>query len=515
VRKLITIAMCLILLVSCPLTAFAAATVTFLRQEYDVVSESLYCYGRQLPDGGKLTVSVGSETVEDAVLSTLEQEKIPVTLYCLVDCATTVQPGMAQQYKDILLNISSLMSGADSMVLATVAGSTTVGEPMTEQNVRDTAINTISGDQWQTNLYDGMSQALQTLQTSATYDTNRCLIVFSDGHDDGQSAATAGQVLEQIREAGIPVYTVMLSNGKTTKAEVAEQEQFAEASLGGWLSRPDVEGISSAIAAQRIWDSIKGAAAIRIGVEQLQGAQADQQLLIRYAAGDIQYEDTILVRAVDLPVPAPTTEPETSETTAPTEDGGGEKENSKKILLIGVIAAVLVIAGIVVFFLLRKKPEPEEDYDYVPESDSTDYIQEETLEVTQESGPDLDAPFLDTFDQTKPVSDRCHVFAVAIMHPEVATDFYLTPKMQMTFGRSEKADILLNPNDAKLSSCHGCFFWDGKMLLVSDRNSTNGTAVNGEICRNNVWLRLEEGAILKAGNYEYRINFKTEGQNKG
>ena len=96
------------------------------------------------------------------------------------------------------------------------------------------------------------------------------------------------------------------------------------------------------------------------------------------------------------------------------------------------------------------------------------------------------------------------------MHPEVSADFYLTPNMETTFGRTGNADIILNGNDKKLSSCHGSFLWDGKMLLVQDRNSTNGTAVNGEVCPKNVWLRLEDGAVLTAGKYEYRITFKVE-----
>ena len=111
---------------------------------------------------------------------------------------------------------------------------------------------------------------------------------------------------------------------------------------------------------------------------------------------------------------------------------------------------------------------------------------------------------------TMPVEGRCHVSAVAIMHPEIKVDFCLTRNMETTFGRTENSDILLNSADMKLSGCHGCFLWTGEMLLVQDRKSTNGTAVNGEVCPRDVWLRLENGAILTAGRYEYRITFKAD-----
>ena len=45
-------------------------------------------------------------------------------------------------------------------------------------------------------------------------------------------------------------------------------------------------------------------------------------------------------------------------------------------------------------------------------------------------------------------------------------------------------------------------------------NSKNGTMVNGEICHDKVWLRLEDGAVLRAGSYEYRITFQMPEENQ-
>lgn len=513
-RKIITLALCVILLICLTAPVSASDARTFLLQEYDIVGNEVHCYGKSLPAGGQLEVSDGARIINNVACSTLEQERIPVTLYCLVDSSTSLSDRLMKQREDMLLTFSSLMAEEDTMVLATIDAILTESKPMDTKDARDTAIRTISGQAWYTNLYDGISQALKTLHTSTAYHTNRCLVILSDGHDDGKSTATSEEILKQIQEAGIPVYTVILNTNNSTEKELTQQRNFADESLGGFLSFPDEEGISSSAAAQKIWSNIKNALTIRIGVEDLQNSGSDQQLLIRYHTGDARYEDTILVHAVDLPVlpteiPSETTE-ETSEPTEETiADPGEDEDPPKNELIIGCgIGVVLLGIGIAVFFLTRKRknnepmplPESDSEPNFDPDSDPF------SVPVTD--------PFWDpnlpegTPDITLPVEDRCHVHAVAIMHPEVTADFYLTRNVETTFGRNQNANIILNPNDRKLSGCHGCFFWNGDMLLVQDRDSKNGTAVNNEFCSSQVWLQLEDGGILTAGSYKYRIHIQ-------
>lgn len=510
-RKIFTLALCLILLLCLTVPASASAARTFLLQEYDVVGSEVRCYGKYLPTGGQLEVSDGARMINNVSCSTLEQEHIPVTLYCLVDSSTSQSDRIAKQREDMLLTFSSMMAEEDSMVLATIDAILTESKPMTTREARDTAIRTISGQVWYTNLYDGISQALKTLHTSTAYHTNRCLVILSDGHDDGKSTATGEEIQKLIQEAGIPVYTVILNTGNSTEKELTQQRNFAEESLGGFLSFPDEEGISSSAAAQKIWNNIKNALAIRIGVEDLQNTGSDQQILIRYHAADARYEDTILIRAVDLPVIPAETSPETTEesTGETTEPSGGTDEEpglSKKELVIGCcIGIALLGAGIAAFFLTRKDKHNEivSDPGFVPAPESEP--ETDPTPVTDPFwNPHPDGPI----DITIPVEPQCHVTAIAIMHPEVTADFYLTRNKEATFGRNSNADILLNPNDKKLSGCHGCFFWNGELLLVQDRDSKNGTAVNSEFCSSQVWLPLADGDILTAGSYKYRIHIQ-------
>ena len=526
-KKIVAFSLCVILLICMAVPVSAAAADTFLLQEYDVVSDEVFCYGKALPAGGQFEVSDGARIIDNVVWSTLEQERIPVTLYCLVDCATSLSDRLKQQREDILLNFSSLMAEEDSMVLATVDAVLTESKPMNTKDARDTAIHTISGQVWYTNLYDGISQAVKTLHTSTAYHTNRCLVIISDGHDDGKSSVGSEAVQKQILESGIPVYTVILDTNNSTEKELTLQRNFAEESLGGFMSFPDKDGISASATAQKIWSSIKGAHAIRIGVKDLQNTGADQQILLRYHTTDTRYEDTILIRAVDLPVlPTETTEATeaTAETTEETEPNV-PADGASKELMIGVgIAVILLGIGIALFFLAWARKNRDQQKIIPDNKDSEiafaqDAWDPDSITVSISgansgtlSKKDLDLDFTlgKRSSVTLPVHGQCHVTAIAIRHPEVSAEFSLTPNMEATFGRNEKASIILNPNDKKLSGCHGCFLWDSKNLFVQDRDSTNGTAVNNEFCPKHVWLMLEEGAVLTAGSYEYRIHFQAD-----
>lgn len=511
-RKVVMVIMSFVLIVTMTVPALAAAAGTFLMQEYDVSDETIILYGKRLPENGTMTASAGSQVLERAGFSTLEQENIPVTVYCLVDTSTSQSEVFQERKKDILLTFSSLMAAEDNMVLNMMDASLNEGKPLSDKTARDTAIETLSGQSWYTNLYDGMHQAMESLQTSTAYHTNRCLVVISDGHDDGRSTATAEKVLKQIQDAGIPVYTVILSEATVTQDELMHHERFAADSLGGLLVIPDREDISAAVAAQRIWENIKGASVIRLDAKELQERKTDQQILIRYETADTRYEDTVLVRAVDLKVPEETAPVETTvpETIAETTVPEPKKQGGTVILIGGIAAAVLFVLGVVL--VVTRKKKPAEESTPAEEVADTDPVWEDgaAADSAKSEWGDSWERGNQELQKTMPIADKLHVFAVGIMHQEVATDFYLTQNIETTFGRTAKAEIILNDKDMKLSGVHGCFFWDGKMLLVRDMNSKNGTFVNEEMCHEKVWLRIEDGAILRAGNYEYRVSFRED-----
>mgnify|MGYP004580739711 FL=1 len=74
-----------------------------------------------------------------------------------------------------------------------------------------------------------------------------------------------------------------------------------------------------------------------------------------------------------------------------------------------------------------------------------------------------------------------------------------------TFGRNQKADVILNETDSSLSGLHFELQWDGRVLYLTDRNSTNGTAITGIPQRPGHWARIESGATIQAGAIRYKV----------
>lgn len=78
----------------------------------------------------------------------------------------------------------------------------------------------------------------------------------------------------------------------------------------------------------------------------------------------------------------------------------------------------------------------------------------------------------------------------------------------VTLGRNHSADLVLNPEDRKLSGVHCRVRLIGNALRVWDAGSTNGTAVNGVPVPIGSSALAEDGQTLKAGSYEYRIHIQ-------
>ena len=83
--------------------------------------------------------------------------------------------------------------------------------------------------------------------------------------------------------------------------------------------------------------------------------------------------------------------------------------------------------------------------------------------------------------------------------------FIIKPNASVTLGRNSKSDIVLNETDNALSGLHFELQWDSRTLYLRDRNSTNGTALNGVPLRADVWARVENKAVIQAGSTRYAV----------
>ena len=516
-KKLLSILLCLALSTALLLPAQAAAPGSFLFQNYDIAEETVYCYGTPLPSGGTLTVSCGSTTVQDAGLTSIKNARVPVTVYCLVDTSSALASAIQQQEKDVLKTLNTLMGDQDSMVIATIDNTFFEGKLLTDRDSRSNAIDTIARSSWKTNLYTGIERALDSVCTNTTYRTNRFLVILSDGHSRAEEPEKTAAILEKIKVSRIPVWTILLgeSGSGRTQNEIPTLKQYSDASVGGSFVNLSEEKISAVNAADRFWDSVQNSSVISVGAASLPADQ-DVELLLRYETATTRFEDTALIRAVDLAGVVPPTEDtteDTSETTEPVEDEPPE-EKEFPWLLVGIAAAVAVAAVVVLLLLRRKKPLPQqEELTLSSDADVISSGEDWASDVKSNSGFESDSGFEAGSDSihlgpTKPVTGDCHVFMVAIMHPDVARDFWLTEGVEQKIGRDSSSAVILNSNDKNLSRVHAAFLWDGAHLLVRDLRSTCGTFINGTPCAGEAWYLVENGASVRAGAYDYRVTYE-------
>ena len=99
----------------------------------------------------------------------------------------------------------------------------------------------------------------------------------------------------------------------------------------------------------------------------------------------------------------------------------------------------------------------------------------------------------------------CTVLLAPEGDPDSTVEVSIPVNGSRTFGRNQKAAVVLNAADNALSGLHFELQWDGRVLYLADRNSTNGTALNGSPQRPGHWARVESGAVIQAGSGRYRV----------
>lgn len=524
-KRIVCVGLCFLLAVTLAVPALALSSGSFLYGGYDVTGDTLSCYGTALPPGGAASVSCQGQTLSSS-LSTIREAQIPVTVYCLVDSASSLTETMMQQEQDVLLAISSRLHTGDTMVLSTIDAAFCQSEPLLEPESRKNAITSISRGNWRTDLYLGVDQALDSLATNTAYHTNRALVILTDGHDDNTGTVKAEELQKKIQTARIPVYTVLLGTGKpnATNQEMENLNAFCRGSVGGFLSSlPTDQNLTPAKAGEQIFESIQNSCVITLDVRELP-EKSDLELLVRWDVESSRFEDTILIRALDLPdLPVPE-ETEPTETQVPEETELEPKSESKANwgLIGGIAAGVLLLAAALgILFYRRVKAEKAAAEQETDQSQNP--MPELFSEPTHISVDETEIPHTEPVESVTelvkptpaPEEPRdCHVTLVAILHPEQRCALWLTTGAEKTLGRDARADVVLNGQDKQLSGCHMALLWDGKHLLLRDNGSTNGTALNGTLCKGNTWYLLSNGDTIRAGACEYRGNYEVNQQGK-
>lgn len=501
-RNIFSLLLCFVLLTGMILPVSGAEGTGFLRDSYELSDWNLFLYGTPVSAGGSLTVSADSQTL-DSGISTIGEAGAPTTVYCLVDATTSLNEQQQKQQREILENIGSRLGENDNMLIATFDEMVVENSLTGDAGVISTTAKTIGRRVWHKNLYQAVVQALDTLQTGTQFRCNRVLLILSDGNDSGKSDVTEEKALAAIGKTRIPVYSIALTgNHMTSKISsyAGHLKNLSEASLGGMCILPAKEKISAANAADKVWQDIQSGALILVDLRSVQNFGRDFTLRVRYETADTRLEDTLIIYAADLPEGITAdTQPVPEETLVP-EPLPKEPGIPVWVWIVGgVLAAVLVL---VVVLIVRKKKSAAD----IPEDNGQTETGTGDYGTTAAVDTDTWAWNSCATQAVTPPIGGCKLEFVALMHPDVHFSFELEPHKPVTFGRDDRANKILNGGDAKLSGIHFEAEWDEKHLYLRDKNSTNGTRLNGGLCKPESWVPVEDGSVLTAGGYDYRIS---------
>ena len=93
----------------------------------------------------------------------------------------------------------------------------------------------------------------------------------------------------------------------------------------------------------------------------------------------------------------------------------------------------------------------------------------------------------------------------AIGYSDIVRTIRLEQGRKVTVGRNDKADVILDREDKKLSGIQCGMLWEDGKLYVWDMDSTNGTFVNGVPIKSMGRVVVHDGETIRVGSYEYRV----------
>lgn len=515
----------LILSLSLAVTALAAAGGHFLRGSCMIEGNTLRMLCAELPEGGNLTATAGTQEIP-AALSTVAEKKLTTTVYCLVDVSSSMGAAQMQTAKDTMMAISGQMGDGDNMVITTLGDTVSIGQVLETAQAREDTIAALGGEEY-TNLYAGIVDSLKELETSTVYNQNRCLVILSDGKDDHRTGSTEDEAMDAVKNSSIPIYAVAtLYPGAGREAQEYGKllRSFSSASLGGLGYTPTLDDLTGTEIGQDIWRSIQASGVIDIDFTAVD-VPADRDTLmvkVTYRTGDAEYVDTATVYTVDLPTPTPSPTPSSTPTPTPTEPspgpGPGPTPPKPTPFVWIIVAAALLITAIatIAILLIRKKKRPDDEQKDLDEKQKDSDEADKTFPLDpHERGLTGRPPAsvlisIDSWTPSAPTQADCRVRLTALHHPERVFDIDLLTHQGMTVGRDGRASTVLG-EDSKLSGLHCELEWDGAALYVQDLESTNGTFVNGVPIRGKSWMPLEDGSTLRIGAYEYRVKYTRKG----
>ncbi|MEY8428276.1 VWA domain-containing protein [Lachnospiraceae bacterium 46-15] len=441
-----------------------------------------------------------------------------VSYIYLVDVSGSIHEDKLQKMKDFLKAEVETLRKQDRACLITFGDSLSEGEFTGRKKELIKQIDRINSSGEDTNLYQGMVEALKMLDSAGQTASRKALIVLSDGEDDQAAGITREEVSDCLEKIRIPVYTVAVLDDNPSK----EQQKFAKIlgsfarqSAGGLHTAFGVEDISIENGAARIRKSIGDGLILQGDLSECRSGNGQAYLQVTLDVEGLgKASDGYMVAEHELGLKKETgketqTESQTQKETpketetAASETGKNQEDGNIVPVWMIAIAAIVAVGGVVVQAVKkrgRKKAEEQTDIKIPEKEDSLSEQESATKEKTEEVSAKKEA------EKAAGEPEEAAVVYLTKVGLAEETTYEIRIWGEASLGReSQKADYAF-PEDGHMSGVHCVLaYFDGKIVL-QDQGSKNGTWVNGVPVSQPYVLNCDD--IIHIGKTDFRIHWR-------
>ncbi len=436
--------------------------------------------------------TVGAETAQVTDFKPFAETGEGVTTLFLVDASQSIAGPRFEELRAALRAWVDTLGPKDRAgIIAFGSEVRTLVAPTADHAALNTAIAALTNKDPRTRLHGALLQALNLARRQeAGLPDRRAIVLFSDGLADAPGDLKAEEVLTRLADDAVPIYAVAFLNPRDKASQAAGLDalgQFARRSGGTAVTAP--AGDPGPVLT-RLREDLR---AVYRAALACPGCTADgnrYRVQIALASGGVTLADGMDLRlypvvtpppAEAVPVPAPSPAP----VPAPEQPTPPAAKTPIWVYLAAAAGTLLLLVLAVVWFLRRRAVATTDAVPPVPEPSPV------AVATTQAPEPRAPRP-----PSGPPVSLSFRT------GPRRGETVRLTAVPAILLGRDPTCTLVLSGDD-RISGRHAWIRAEGRVVLIEDLNSTNGTALNGVAVQ--APSPLADGDLIRLGGTELRI----------
>lgn len=468
---------------------------------------AVYVYVRGM-SGSDVTVDsvqIGSERCNDMEIIPPEKGK-PLRTLLLLDNSLSTGNNWGADAKSFLSELIDDRAENEEIRIVTYAKEMTA---LSSYSSDDLALKNVIGGIRYENQESYLRDVLYRLLEEVNGSEDPCFyrfVIVADGADHQEIAYTENELLEKLRESGVPVYSVGVEAGNNNK-ELERFFSYARQSGGQYWS---VKNGTERSAIRSVLKEEKQLLCIELHPQRAlcdgsvketkitfsDGTELRTSLRMPFASGEEAVETPTPTEA---PTAAPTAEP-TPKKEKPAEEPEEEPSKTPVYILLAVVAVFSVLAIVFVIVSLagkRKREIAERDkWNFLPEEEPAEKKEERTVMMGPGRDPQREA--------ARPSYAGGPVILLTDTE-DPSKSFRVVIRESITIGRKAPADIVLD-HDQAVSGRHCMITLRGGRFFLRDLGSSNKTYYNGDQVVNET--EIENGGILSIGKHRYRVSMQ-------